>query len=295
MYTQQALLHRQSSDVEKSLVTFADGCKLDKRGEYWAGQAIGSAFLGSKYGYEDRHRWTLENKELLKAIADDPISQSCHWEGADEPWQFLQLCLEWNRVVLTKEKHLWDVPIGADASASGLQVLSAMRRDEKGMEWSNLFSAESPSDPPKDAYREVLRIARELARKNEETQWMVQYLTNRNLGKAILMKKLYGASLQTNRTDVKLALIDDGYYPDPFNYKDVNKLTTLLTVASELVFPKAFEALSWIQKLYKEAKKNGSSSLTWTTPNEESIHLIENKFKYIDVRTSHLGVYLRTP
>ena len=34
----------------------------------------------------------MENQELLKAIADDPISQSCHWEGADEPWQFLAAC-----------------------------------------------------------------------------------------------------------------------------------------------------------------------------------------------------------
>ena len=289
MYTQQALLHRQSSDVEKSLVTFADGCKLDKRGEYWAGQAIGSAFLGSKYGYEDRHRWTLENKELLKAIADDPISQSCHWEGADEPWQFLQLCLEWNRVVLTKEKHLWDVPIGADASASGLQLLSAMRRDEKGMEWSNLYAAESSSEPPKDAYREVLRIACELAKKSPDTVWMIEYLSNRSLGKAILMKKVYGAELSTNRTDVKVALIEDGYYPDPFTYKDVNTLTKIISVASELVFPKAFESLEWIKELYKAAKKNGRTSLTWTTPNQDSVHLIENKVKTIDIRTSHLG------
>ena len=89
---------------------------------------------------------------------------SSKWEVCDSPWQFLQLCLEWNRVVLNKDKHLWDVPISADASASGLQLLSAMRRDYKGMYWSNLFKAKSLSEPPQDAYREVLRVAKELTR-----------------------------------------------------------------------------------------------------------------------------------
>ena len=289
MYTQQSLLHRQSTDVERSLVTFSDGCELDERGEYWASQALGSAFLGSKCGYEERKAWTYSNKELIKSISDDPLGMSAHWELADEPWQFLQLCLEWNRVVLTKDKHLWDVPISADASASGLQLLSAMRRDPKGMEWSNLFKAKSASEPPRDAYREVLRIAKEIASKAEEDKWMVDYIENRKLGKAILMKKLYGASLQTNRTDVKLALIEDGLYPNPFHYEEVNRLTKILTIASEVVFPKAFEALDWLQKLFKEAKKNGNLSFTWTTPNEDSIHLIENMVKTIDIRTSHLG------
>jgi len=289
MYTQQTLLHRQSTDVERSLVTFSDGCELDERGEYWASQALGSAFLGSKCGYEERKDWTYSNKELIKSISDDPLSMAAQWELADEPWQFLQLCLEWNRVVLTKDKHLWDVPISADASASGLQLLSAMRLDPKGMEWSNLFKAKSASEPPKDAYREVLKIAKEIAGKNKDTKWMSKYIQNRKLGKAILMKKLYGASLQTNRTDVRLALIEDGLYPHPFTYEEVNKLTTVLTVASEIVFPKAFQALDWIQKLFKEAKKNGNVSFSWTTPNEDSIHLIENTVKTIDIRTSHLG------
>jgi DNA-directed RNA polymerase len=103
------------------------------------------------------------------------------------------------------------------------------------------------------------------------------------------MKKIYGASLQTNRADVKAALIEDGFYPAPFSYKEANKLTTLLTVASEVVFPKAFEALDWILKLYKAAKKNGSESFSWETPTYDSIHLIEQNSDTVLVTTSHLG------
>jgi DNA-directed RNA polymerase len=289
MYSQQSQLHLQSSDLERSLINFADGCKLDERGKYWAAQAVGSAFLGSKTSYQERNAWTHNNKELIEAIADDPISTSSQWEVADDPWQFLQLCLEWNKVVLKEEKHLWDVPIGADASASGLQLLSAMRRDPKGMEYANLFAASSPSEPPKDAYMEVLRVARELAKKDKEAAWMTPYLRNRKLGKTILMKVLYGATDSRNRTDVKMVLIDDGLFPDKVDYKGVIQLTKLLRVASQSVFPKAFEALDWLRDLYNLAKKNGSKSLRWTTPNDDSIHLIENKTLFIDVRTSHLG------
>ena len=45
-----------------------------------------------------------------------------------------------------------DVPIGADSIASGLQLLSAMRRDRTGMLYSNLFPIKNINEPPKDAY-----------------------------------------------------------------------------------------------------------------------------------------------
>ena len=289
MYTQQSLLHRQSSDMEKALVTFSDGCNLDERGEYWASQSLGSAFLGSKCGYEERSKWTYDNKELIKAIANDPLSMSAKWEECDSPWQFVQLCLEWNRVVLTKDKHLWDVPISSDASASGLQLLSAMRLDPQGMAWSNLFAATSSSEPPKDAYREVLRKAKEILKADTESAWMIEHLENRKLGKAILMKKVYGASQRTNRADVKNILIEEGLYPDVFDYDQSTYLTKVLDTASKCVFPKAFEVLDWIQLLFKAAKKNGNASFIWSTPNGDSIHLKENVIKTIDVRTTHLG------
>jgi DNA-directed RNA polymerase len=164
-----------------------------------------------------------------------------------------------------------------------------MRRDKKGMYWSNLFPAKDSSEPPQDAYREVIRVAIELASKNPETAWMRKFIKNRKLGKAILMKKIYGASLQTNRADVKAALIEDGLYPAPFSYAEANQLTKLLTVASEIVFPRAFEALDWILKLYKAAVKNGSESFTWETPTYDSIHLIEQSSDTVLVRTTHLG------
>ena len=114
LYPQQSLLQPQASDHKKSILTFADGCSLDERGGFWVAQVVGAARLGSKKPFNDRTNWTKDNKELFKAIAQDPLRMFNHIDQADEPWQFLQLAMEWNRVVLNRDKYIWDVPIGAD-------------------------------------------------------------------------------------------------------------------------------------------------------------------------------------
>lgn len=95
MYDQQAWLGRQKSDFEKALLTFAEGCTLDANSEQWAAKAVGAAYLGSRGTFAERSRWTYDHAELLEAITDDPIGTASQWEVADEPWQFLQLAIEW--------------------------------------------------------------------------------------------------------------------------------------------------------------------------------------------------------
>ena len=275
LYDQQAWLGRQSSDFEKSLSRFAEGCKLDKRSEEVAAQAVGGAFLGSRGTLSERAAWTRSHSRLLEAIADDPIGTSTKWEQADDPWQFLQLAIEWVKVVLRKQQEKWHVPVTADATASGLQLLSAMRRDPKGMEFSNLTPQDDPEAPPKDAYMEVLRVARELAEAKPETKWLSKHLVHRRLGKPVLMIAIYGGSYRTNRGDIIEALRKEGLYPNPITYDDTKELTDLLRKASRKAFPAAFETLEWIEKLAKTALENGATSHTWTTPTGDRIQHVE--------------------
>ena len=113
----------------------------------------------------ERATWTAENHALIESVAQDPITNRKVWSGADEPWRFLQLCFEWHDVVHTRVERFWKVPIEVDATASGLQLLSAMRRDPNGMRYSNLLPPETDEARPEDAYREVLRVAAEIAAK----------------------------------------------------------------------------------------------------------------------------------
>ena len=269
-----------STDFERSLLKFRDGCKIDDDALCWCKAAIAAAYRGTSISFNDRIRWTDDNQELIKRIATEPLITINEWEAAKEPWQFLQLCFEWNDVVLTKKEKFWKVPIGVDSTASGLQLLTAMRRDSVGMKYANLLPPETEDAPPLDAYIKVLEVAKEIAASSSEDSHLLPYLEYRSVGKPALMLSVYGGSFYSISQDIKSALADEKVYPDS---NSLSRLTKLILNASKQVFPAAYEALDWLKNLAKSAHKNESESLMWGTPTKDIIHCIKNSIDTIDV------------
>ena len=118
-YPHQPWLQPQSTEFEKSLIRFADGCKLDDRGKWWVAQAVAAAYIGTNENLEHRVQWCYDNWELISKVGSDPLSNITLWEQAKEPFQFLQLAMEYYKVVITNAQHLWFVPIGFDATCRG--------------------------------------------------------------------------------------------------------------------------------------------------------------------------------
>ena len=89
------------------------------------------------------------------------------------------------------------------------------------------------------------------------------------------MKIIYGAKLKRNTEEVKAYFIDQKLFGTEVTYESIQYLTKVLRKASEQVFPMAFEALNWINKLYSVASKKTPKpeSFSWTTPNLDYIHL----------------------
>lgn len=303
VYSQQPWLNPQTTEFEKSIIQFADGCKLDKRGLYWVKQAIGAAYLGTSLSLEDRAKWADNNSDLINRVGSDPLSNVLDWEAAKEPWQFLQLCIEWYKVVVTKQQALWHVPIGADATASGLQILSSMLRDPVGMKYSNVLPPENQNDPPQDAYMRVLEAARGIASNDPALAYLKSFLVHRGLGKTT-MQMLYGATHRTVREKVIEVLIDQQIYrstvwtdgkpfevadPTKLGWRDAEKIATLIEQASRQVFPAAYAALDWLAKLAKLAAVKSPDEFIWYTPSGDKISLIEYETETADIRTSHLG------
>ena len=199
-YAQQPWLSPHSTDAEKALLKFADGCKMDDRAEWWAAQAVGAAFLGSRKNLQERVQWTYDNSALITEVAENPYETSDLWKQAKDQWQFMQLAAEWHKVVLTKQEHLWHVPIGADATASGLQLLSSMLRDPVGMKYSNVLPPVSASAPPEDSYIAVLDIAKEMAAADPDTAPLVKHMKFRAIGKTTMVL-LYGATLSPSEIE----------------------------------------------------------------------------------------------
>ncbi len=301
-YTQQAWLQPQATDLEKSLLMFRDGCKVEPGSDALrtCKQAIGAAYKGSKISYQEREQWTNDNQELIIQIAENPLSCAALIEDANEPWQFLQLCLEWNDHVIKKVKPFWKVPIGADATASGLQLLSGMRRDPKGMKFANLLTPESPTSPPMDAYMEVLRIAREVAAR--DAPHLVKYLHWRSMGKPALMISLYDGSFKTIRGDIVQALKDEGVKihwdkecysvyetVENIHYNDTKTLTQIILKCSKQVFREAYEALEWLKKLFKLAVNKDCRNVKWSVPTGDLIHVAIHQVDAEPIYTEHLG------
>lgn len=285
-YTQQSWLHPQGSDFEKSLIRFRDGCRLTDVSMPWIYAAIGKAKLGSRCSIHQRQAWTANNQPLINAIAEDPIRNHKDWTDADEPWTFLQLCFEWHSVVKQKADKFWKVPIEVDATASGLQLLSAIRRDALGMKCVNLLPPESDDAPPEDAYLRVLDVAAQLAPTKTKWHSLERYLKYREVGKPVVMTAIYGAKNKTFKERIEAALVKADDCPDQ---ETLWSLASLIYEASRQVFPAAFKALEWLQRLAKQAHKQGSTSLVWNTPTNDTIHLVKYKQEMTDVYTTFNG------
>lgn len=284
-YTQQSWLSILSTDFERSLLKFRDGCKLNNDSLYWCKAALGAAYNGTSISYRDRVKWTEDNQELITRIANEPEYIS-EWEVAKEPWQFLQLCLEWNDVVITKKEKFWKVAVGADSTASGLQLLSAMRRDSVGMKYANLLQPKSDEAPPEDAYMQVLSEAKKDIEESNDLNHLLPYLQYRSVGKPAVMLSVYGGSHERISERIEEALLEKDIVLDNAT---LSKLTSVILKASKKVFPAAYDALKWLKKLARAAHNKGMVSLTWTTPTEDKIHCIKNEHEETNVYTAFNG------
>ena len=285
-YPQQPWLQPQSTDFEKSILKFRDGCKLDNDSLYWCKSAIGAAYLGNKISFKERVKWTEENQELIKRIANEAKSTVNEWAAAKEPWQFVQLCFEWNDVVVTGKEKFWKVPIGADSTSSGLQLLSAMRRDSVGMKYSNLLEPETDDAAPEDAYSKVLEIAKQSCEKDASKNYLLPYLKYRKVGKASLMLSVYGGTPWGIRQKIHEALKEQEISIDKVS---LSELTQEINKASKKVFPAAYQALKWLGDLATAAHKNGAKSLTWSTPTGDKIHCIKYDIEKTIINTTFNG------
>ena len=129
VYPQNTQLNPQGTDFDKSLLLFADEGPVN---EYWLAWHTATTYGRDKDPHDARAQWARDNVELITMVAEDPISNLSLWEEADEPWMFLAAAIEYHACVITKQRHTSGLPIGIDATCSGLQHLASMTRDADG-------------------------------------------------------------------------------------------------------------------------------------------------------------------
>ena len=198
VYPQLTSLSPQGTDLDKSLIYFADEGPVN---EEWLAWHCATTYGHDKLTHADRIAWTRDNLELITAVAEDPIGNLLLWANEDsdgnpkgEPWCFLAAALEYHACCIAKTKTTSGLPVGIDATCSGLQHLSAMTLDGVAAAEVNV----TPSEQIADGYKTVA----EAARKHIEHPEVLEVL-DQNVTKRVVMTTPYGVSRNSARDYIK--------------------------------------------------------------------------------------------
>ena len=153
----QALLNPQGADHAKSLLSF----NRPKQVSTWDLKITLANHAGEdKVSYDDRIKWVDENEANILEVGKDPWStQSMSWLVSSgistekkSKFQFIATCLAYYELALwitetgSDEGFLCDIPVAYDATNSGLQILSAIGRDDYVAPYVNITSTAKPGD-----------------------------------------------------------------------------------------------------------------------------------------------------
>jgi len=282
LYCVPMFLNYQGNDLAKSLLLFAKGKPLQTDEDLKSLAIHGANTYGQdKKPLEDRCKWVEDNEEAIIASAKDPHNHYEFWAKADEPYQFLAFCFEWEEFKSSGEGEgdfVTHLPCYSDCTNSGLQIFSGMLRDETGGHATNLIK----KDVPQDVYQEVANKTLELLKEMDDTiykkMWL-DYGINRKTTKKVTMCIVYGLTQYSCRAYIEEHLKEmeeDKIKKCPFpKLKDgsgipsvgqaTNYLSKLVWKAIGEVIVSAKEAMLWLQTISRLVSANGLP-VTFTTP-----------------------------
>jgi DNA-directed RNA polymerase, mitochondrial len=198
-------LHMQRDEHVKSLFKFADGKRLGSRNAGHFGGYTDHEMLEihcancagqDKLSWDGRLQWVREeeNRLLIEAVADDPISTLDKWQDLDSPLCFVAACRE--LVAAWNDPHFEScLPVFFDCTASGYQHWGMLTRDEDTLKKVNVIG--SNRSDLYDRVASALKVILQNATGEHADSWRKRYagLTSkqrRDLVKAPTMTYVYG-------------------------------------------------------------------------------------------------------
>ena len=146
LYPQSQDLNFTGDDLSRGLIRFAEGKPFGKRGIYWLAIRLANNFGMDKLSFDERFQWVKDHDNEILDSAYNPLDGSRFWADADEPFQFLAACAEYRRWAEDMDGELNYLPINLDATASGLQHLTAWSRDPVTAEVVNMTARDKRYD-----------------------------------------------------------------------------------------------------------------------------------------------------
>lgn len=293
-YVTSAFLNPQGSDPSKSLLQFSKGRRLGERGAFWLAVQGANTYGEDKITLQQRYEWVKENTPWIIKCAEDPMVYK-EWCDADKPWQFLAFCFEWQGQSILGENFESKLPIALDGCNNGIQHLSALVRDIRGGQATNLM----PSALPNDIYQEVAdACVKELEKRDDPlaTKWL-EFGVTRKCCKRPVMVVPYGGRLFSCRGYIEEYIhdqLEDGKH-DLFegkHFEASNYLARILWDAISEVVVSARVVMDWVQKVSSTVTKQGFP-LAWQTPTGAYVSQNYEAFNTKRVTTHIDGVLIK--
>ena len=298
-YCVPAFLNYQSINGAKALLNFSQGKAITKenRGVFWLSVHGANMWGNDKVTFEDREKWTYDNADWIKACAEDPIGNR-QWEDADNAFQFLAFCDEWNRYTKEGDGFISHIPVNVDGSCNGLQIYSLLLKDKVAGSLVNCV----PNDVPQDIYglvkNEVVKNAEKKSAEGEElaTKWL-DYGVKRSTCKRPVMTLTYGSTRYacTDFVVEDLTKRKDKGEMHPFDdlFKPSTYLSKLIWQSIGENLKSAKEGMRYLQDIAKVVAKEGVP-IHWVTPVGFPVYQYYPEMKSRRVETHLMGQVIQS-
>jgi DNA-directed RNA polymerase len=257
------------SDLAKSLLMFNHGVPWSENVERALAIHTANCAGEDKISLDDRVLWTyVWMDEILKASKDPYNSEWLNQFSTDKKtkFQLISACLEWKRLEEQGvDDYMCHLPIGLDATNSGLQILSAMTRDRSGAEETNVIK--HPDKEIGDAYMVIARSVLDNGFSYKEFENLGDKAW-RKLCKRPTMSYYYDAGKGCIQDQTFEDRRDHGYdLLSEMTYDDSAYIGTAIFDGVRLAFPRQTEAKDLLKRAVCTYLDNNTTTpmITWKT------------------------------
>ncbi|XP_058187793.1 DNA-directed RNA polymerase 2, chloroplastic/mitochondrial-like isoform X1 [Rhododendron vialii] len=275
-YPMHPYLNHLGSDVCRGILEFADGRPLGESGLRWLKIHLANLFAGGvdKLSLEGRVAFTENHLDEIFDSADRPLEGKRWWLKAEDPFQFLAVCINLSEALRSSspEATISHIPVHQDGSCNGLQHYAALGRDKLGAGAVNLIAGEKPADVYSGIAARVLGIMRTDAQKDPAVfpdalrARILMNQVDRKLVKQTVMTSVYGVTYIGARDQIKRRLKERNAIEDDTELFGAACYAAKITLtALGEMFQAARGIMSWLGDCAKIIASE-NQPVEWTTP-----------------------------
>lgn len=256
------------SDLAKGLLLFSNGAPFSDKVIYNLAIHTANCMGEDKLSMDDRYLYVFGHMDEILEASEDLVNSEWLKQFEVEKktkFQLMAAILEWKKYEEQGEDYVCHLPIGLDATNSGLQILSALTRDTLGAQETNVIN--HPTQEIGDAYMVIANSVLDSGFDYKQYE-LLGNKAWRKLCKRPTMSYYYDAGRgciqeQTfeDRRDHGLAVLAD------MTFDDATYVGTAIYDGVEKAFPRQTQAKDALKLGVKKALKlNGNKPVvSWRT------------------------------